>query len=471
MIELFSYIAPSIALTTENCTTTVENDYEYKVVITSDRDIPVGTPLTTNLDFGDSYFYYGNSRYELDRSSSIINLLGYNAITGIEENIVQAAATTTNALGPIAGSMLAISQIRNLGSTSIIGAAFATEMLQLHRYININNPQNLLAVYRDSDSSPISLTIAPTISALHPDSFEADKGKYIDDQGPWEMYEVTAYFITGIHPSIITASYFLVTWIVVRLIFSLQNRLPKKVGILLSKMNYFLGFNFLLVVLLSFNIQFSFHAFTNIKYPVRETAFGRLNLTFSLIYVASFLIGITILIKFLLKVWKQKDEINLGKNYRLGIFYLDCRRQTLMQFMYFPITLIRTFLFSFILVFCRQNLVNQLFFLILLSFWYMIYLIQCRPIKSRAEFGFQLFADGCVLLVGVLKSVLASFDLQENWDIKNRMLIGWLVIAVHFLLIVSDALIGFLDLMKLFLYILRGPKQSKLPQFLQIKSV
>ena len=441
--------APTVGLSRENCTVALHNKNSLQITLTPTRGIPYRTEVTISLDLPGYSYDFGNFRFIIKPQSVSLELLEYYHFSELENRILKASINTTNSVGIASSILFSLSQLGNTGGYSVIGAVFSTEMLQFHKFLRVINPPNLLAVYRDSSLSPISLTYAPEIPSFKAENRDEDRNRRIQDDGPWQIYSSSPYFLEYTHKSLLSLIILLGTFIVVQLSLLYKEKMPRLLQRILEALDLVFGFNFFLTVLISYSIQLSFFACTNLKHPVLDTSFGRANLVLSMLYILGFFYGLTLITKKLAKVLDTPKSDRIAKFPRTQTLFNDCRDTRSIQMFFLPILMTRAFFFAWIIVFADDSIIMQLMLLVCMNLAYLIYLIGTKPIKSKIGLWFQISADSGILVVNVLKIVLVSWDYEENFDQDSRSTIGWTIISINFCLIGADLTLSLINVASL----------------------
>lgn len=189
------------------------------------QQLTLDVDLVITLNFSDGLSYtMNNIRYNFDKTSLNLTLrsadnskdhnqVSVNVNSSISSNKLQnisnehplsdhelKSVTSSSHITMMGGRsvtyMLSINQIHETNSMDLLGAGFCSEMLQLLRYINITQPSKLVYYFNQTLASPISLNFGIKIRQLEPENYEQDKGRYIEDGGPYQFYEVTPYFLS-----------------------------------------------------------------------------------------------------------------------------------------------------------------------------------------------------------------------------------------------------------------------------------
>ena len=145
----------------------------YSIIITSESTmqavfnflerIPAGTEAQVSFSadyLPELYKTLDLNSYYIKNVHCSVGLLEYYPFSKTETAIISAANSITTVGTAAINAMMSASQALGAGGGSfLLGAAFATAMIQLNRFVNVSYPPNLLILYNNSLQSVISLAL------------------------------------------------------------------------------------------------------------------------------------------------------------------------------------------------------------------------------------------------------------------------------------------------------------------------
>ena len=458
----------------DNYSISVTSDSSMKVTFNFSVRIPAGTEA--QVSFYTSYLptLYQSldmKNYHLKNVNCSLGLLEYYPFSATAVGIISVSSSMTTVGTATVNAMMAASQVANAGGNSfLLGAAFAAAMIQLNRFVNVSYPPNLLILYNNSLQTVIAMALPINLedstkntksssdsnshlrnlfSATDQTSEATSSNSHfrsINDGSKFALYEISPYFIiNGISP-LATIGLLVGILLLIRVL-KRAKKCSVKIQRILRKIEEFLGWNFILTVVISSHLKISLYIALNLIYPDFQTALGVMS------FICSVIFGMinVLLIRYLVvaihrnhsstKKKKQSDqtralpsrvERNFARSYKILIE--DYKDDTVWQPLYVPLLLIRSTAISFILALFKAYGFPAALFLCCVSIAFLAYMGRYRPIRDKANCVLQIIFDTTIVIVSLLVLVLSIMDLRKLPNADVRMNIGWAITIANYLI-------------------------------------
>ena len=449
----------------------------YSIIVTSDSTMQAVFNFSERIPSGTEAQVFFNTNYlpelykTLDLNSYYIKnvhcsvgLLEYYPFSKTETAIISAANSITTVGSAAINTMMSASQALGAGGGSfLLGAAFATAMIQLNRFVNVSYPPNLLILYNNSLQSVISLALPINLVDEEKNTRDAsssnsqtrmlldaveDQTQSVSDSNPdirkindgskFALYGMSPYFVlSGISPLATIGSL-----LTILLLVKLCNRRKCSIKLrrTLRKIELFLGWNFILMMVVSNNLKIAIYIALNLAYPDLRTGLGVISFICSIGIAILNILLVRHLIRAILRYHaSSKNKSSQGQALslpsraerifarRYQILFEDYNNDTLWQPLYVPLLLIRSIAIGVILVLFKTYGFAAALFLFLMSLAFVAYMIKHRPIKDKSNLVFQISFDIIIVVVSLLVLALSIMDMRKVSNPDIRLNIGWAI--------------------------------------------
>ena len=454
----------------DNYSISVTSDSNMKVTFNFSVRIPAGTEAQVSFYTSRLPTLYNAldlSNYHMKNVNCSVGLLEYYPFSEVEATIISAANSITTAGTAAINTVMAASQALNVGGTSfLLGAALAAAMIQMNRFLNVSYPPNLMVLYNNSLKEVISLALP--INLINEESdlrdlsssknnphlrilLDADDRAHINhnsnkinDGSKFALYGMSSYFIfSGISP-LATIGLLLGILFLIRLLLR-KSKFSAKIRRLLRKIEEFLGWNFILTIVISMNLKISLYIALNFAYPHLRTGLGVVSFICSLAAAILNLLLVRHLVRVIQqcqpKMKKQNGQASspplrvkrkLARSYKILIE--DYKTDTIWQLLYVPLLLIRSIAVGVVIVLFKKFGFTAAFSLFLMSIAFVIYMIKHRPIKDKVNLAIQIVFDMIIMIVSLMILVLSIMDLRKMSYADARLNIGWAITIANYLI-------------------------------------
>ena len=344
---------------------------------------------------------------------------------------LNSATETANAVGKVSSGLFVISSFNSLSAVSILVAAFASELIQMYRFINVKYPANCLVVLNDSLSSPIAIAIPTDATAINSVKEALGIGVLIADGASLERYEVERYFFNNYYSFIITIILLLVLAGIFKLLRKLQRKCHKRVNYAVEKGFIFLSWNFTITVAFSSYIKLYFYSCIGLAYSDFDRGVGIANFILTIITLIISLALLGFVVRFLQKNKRDRPEEadRYGITDRFKCLYGDIKQDNVLQRYFIPIVVLRAVIGGILIATMRYETIPQIILLAILNTGFLVYVVIVRANENTVEMIAQIVSEFNVS--GVTYSVLAlaciDADNESNDNIRNRIGIGIIV--------------------------------------------
>ena len=457
----------------DNYSISVTSDSSMKVTFNFSVRIPAGTEA--QVSFYTSYLptLYQSldmKNYHLKNVNCSLGLLEYYPFSATAVGIISVSSSMTTVGTATVNAMMAASQVANAGGNSfLLGAAFAAAMIQLNRFVNVSYPPNLLILYNNSLQTVIAMALPINLedstkntksssdsnshlrnlfSATDQTSEATSSNSHfrsINDGSKFALYEISPYFIiNGISP-LATIGLLVGILLLIRVL-KRAKKCSVKIQRILRKIEEFLGWNFILTVVISSQLKISLYAALNLIYPEFQTWLGVTSFICSVIFVMLNILVIRYLVMAIYRnhsstkkrkrdqtrALPSRTETNFARSYKILIE--DYKSESVWQPLYVPLLLIRSMTISAALALFKSYGFPAALFLFCLSIVFFAYMIRHRPIKDKINCVLQIIFDAIIMIVSLSVFVLSIMDLRKVSGADTRMNIGWAITIMNYLI-------------------------------------
>ena len=216
---------------------------------------------------------------------------------------------------------------------------------------------------------------------------------------------------------------------------------------ILRKIELFLGWNFILMMVVSSNLKISIYIFLNLAYPDLRTGLGVISLICSIGVAILNILLVGYLTKIILRSHENtknknnqgqvrslpsRAERNFAQKYK--ILFEDYNNDTIWQPLYVPLLFIRSIAIGALLVLFKSYGFAAALFLFLMSLAFVAYMIKHRPIKDKSNLVFQIIFDVIIMVVSLLVLTLSIMDMRKVSNPDIRLNIGWAITTANYLI-------------------------------------
>ena len=362
----------------------------------------------------------------------------YIALSPSEQVATEVTATLVDYQGKVTSAMVAVGQLGGgLSMTSSLFAAFGSEMIQMFRFSNVKFPSNCLAVFNDSLTSPVSISIPIDMSSIETVGEAVDFGVAIPDGESLERYEVNRYYLNNFLDGIASVVALLLLGGVFRFARRYKKKMHRRIAYVVNKLDIFLTWNFTISCAFSHIIKLYFYSTINMWYIDTETAFGIVNIIVSIVTIMLSIGLIVWAIKYLKNAkceeLKEPDRFDLSDRYRC--LYEGIKHDTPAQKFYVPVLVIRGIIFGLLMSLMRYQPLPQSILLCIMNTAFFVYLIAVRAAELTSEMIAQAFTE--LVMTSMSYSILAlaviDADNPENDGVRSRL--GTAILVQNFVLL------------------------------------
>ena len=292
-------IIEGVTLDQSNYTFSRASSSTLQIHFNFDERIPEGTNAT--VGFVNSYLdtvteILATNNYKLINQNTTVSLLEYYPFSPSQQAAISASSTASASGGSVVSSTMVVSQIAGGGGSGLLGAALACELIQLYKFIDTSFPPNLLLLYNGTFEPPISLELPISLESLNI-NLDPDTYPTIHDGSKFDTYEMSPYFIQNNLSQVVTLVLLLGLLGVIKSLKRIKLMRTKCINSL-NSLETFIGWNFILLTIISGNAQNSLFLALNLSYPDFSTAFGLVCFIFSVAFALGSATLLILLIRF-----------------------------------------------------------------------------------------------------------------------------------------------------------------------------
>ena len=442
-----------------------ESNYTFSVVSNKtiqqefnfDQRISANTPVT--VEFVNSYLQtvaqvLMEKNYRLINQNASVNLLEYYPFSPAQKAMISTTNAVSESGGTVITATLIASQIAGGGGSSLLGASFACELIQMYKFIDVNYPPNLLLLFNGSFESPVSLQLPISLDGLN---VEIDTDVYLNvhDGSKFETYDMNPYFIQNGISELATVISLLGVLGLVKGLKKIK-RIKGKYRKYLNKLEAFIGWNYILLTIISANTKVTLYLAVNIAYPDFTTDLGRFCFILSMSLSAGLCLLIFVLSQFVMKKFReitargyyprrrltQRELEQKRKDKRLDVIIEEYETNKFWQAAYIPLFLVRTAGISVIMVLFKFYGLTQALAIEALNAWFLGYLIYHKPLKEKKDLYIQITYEAFNVVIGFIIIILNFLDISGDTESQMRINCGWAIIGLNFAVLGFSVILG-----------------------------
>lgn len=440
-----------------NYTFSIISNKTIQIDFSFDERIPGNTLATAG--FVNSYLatitqVLMENNYRLINQNASVHLLEYYPFSPAQKAMISTTNTVSSSGGSIISATLIASQIAGGGGSSLLGASFACELIQMYKFIDTNYPPNLLLLFNGSFESPVSLQLPISLEGINVE-LDTDVYQNVQDNSKFGVYEMSPYFIQNGISELATLILLLA---LLGLIKGLQKikRIKGKYKKYLNKFEAFIGWNYILLTIISANTKVTLYLSLNLGYPDFSTSLGRfcflLSSTLALgLCMLTFVLGQFVIMKFReitarsyypKRRLTQQELEKKRKDQRLDVVIEEYETHKFWQAAYVPLFLVRTAGVSVILVVFKFYGLTQALAIEALNLWFLGYLIYHKPLKDKGDLYVQITYEAFNAVIGFIIVIMSFLDISGDTSSEMRINCGWAIIGLNFAVIGFSIILG-----------------------------
>ena len=443
-----SYLIPKSDEHIQNTSVTILNAHSLQITYPTSGIDPSSLKLLFGSHSSTEYRSALRMLSSMNSSSQQLEEIGrleknfrQNPPTPSAEHRAKVQAMFSNVGSKLTVVFLAISQVKEVNTAYLLSVVYATQFVQLLRFVNLTHPSNMLSYFNHSSIGSASYNLG--IDSLFPESHAAEA---IEDYGPYQFFQLNPYFLKNTQDDIVSFGILLILSVVVKAMLYMTRSSCKIVQMFSKRLDLMLFWNFFLVILFMYGTRISFFAMLNISFANREGNFERTNFVLSYIHLVAFALFEISIIVVSFRLSRRDIQYSLTERYpRVGSLFGDTKTQNRYQQMYVPLMFLRSLFLSWTLTWFSDNVLYEIGMITTQNLFFLYYFLRFRPLKCGRKMLVQILYELLLFIVSVAMSTLLTYERQEKTESSTYSLLGEVIIGCGTVIIAVGLVFSFLQ--------------------------
>ena len=394
-----------------------------------------------NSSVQDLGFYLNNSNVFLTLSK----------FTWTDVTFPQIVADISNIGGPIAAAFYLLSMTATYEGSLILGASTSLEIILLNRAVNLEFPDNMVTIFKNSYMPPIPFLLPLTLELFGLDPHTVNNT--LPSASNLEAYFNNANFIDNTARDLFTLIILMIIYLFMLLILRLLRDASEIHKAPFQRIKTFIGWNLTIVVTLSASLRSSFFIFLNMTFPSLQEVFGVFSLIFSSIVIAMWFIYLSAIIVYVnrKKVWRMvggRITKKVWKRGRFDVLYEEFLETKHIRKFYMPMFILRNLLLGAVYSSMWQYPLIQAVLGVMINFAFMIFVITARPWNHSVKLVIHVLFDIGVVMISTLMLAFSIIVEQGLWTYEIGHLIGNIFVMTNLVMLLMNFVLSFLLLVR-----------------------